>query len=317
MTLMGLHRLEQSGATSPVNVKSVVQRLLTNVDWVNNLGDLGLLLWVCAQIAPEKLGELDRKFQIESALTRFGDAREGITMHLAWFLTGLSYSWLASWNRDTIRAAAHETYQRIIQNQGELGYFGHMHTNRGIKGSMRGRIGSFADQVYPIYALTQFSRAFGDDSALPRAKKSAMAICEAQGPLGQWWWHYDSRSGRVFQQYPVFSVHQDGMAPMALVALSKVSGTSFDPWIYKGLDWIDRRNELSVNMYDESANVIWRCIHQSTFKRYSGALFGDRRNGQAHGPDGLSVLCECRPYELGWLLYGLVDLLDKSAPGAR
>ena len=238
-------------------------------------------------------------------------------MHLAWFLTGLSYSWLASWNSDTIRVAARATYKLLIQNQREHGYFGHMPTNRGIKGSMRGRIGSFADQVYPIYAMTQFSRAFGDDSALRCAKKCALAICEAQGPLGQWWWHYDSRSGRVFQEYPVFSVHQHGMAPMALLALSKVSGTNFDPWIHKGLDWIDRRNELSVNMEDESANVIWRCIHESTFKRYSGALFGSRRNGKPHGPDGLSVLLECRPYELGWLLYGLVDRLDKPVGVAQ
>ena len=308
MTLMGLHRLEQKGVPSPVDVEPVLERLLANMDWVDNIGDLGVLLWLVAQVAPNRLGELDSRFQISTALSRFADARGGVTMHLAWFLTGLSYYSQASDSPEKIRDVACETYNLLIQNQGKNGYFGHMATHGSLKGSVRGWIGSFADQVYPIYGLTQFFQAFGDNSALGRARECALAICEAQGPLGQWWWHYDSRRGRVFEEYPVFSVHQHGMGPMTLFALSKVSGANFAPWIYKGLDWIDQRNELSINMEDTSASVIWRCIRQSALKRFSGALLGARRKGQ--GPDGLTVLFECRPYELGWLLYGLTHLVD-------
>src|SRR6202167_2726393 len=54
-TLLGLHRLEESGGTSPVEIKRSLEALLANTDWVNNIGDLGLLLWVCAVIAPERL----------------------------------------------------------------------------------------------------------------------------------------------------------------------------------------------------------------------------------------------------------------------
>jgi hypothetical protein len=309
MTLMGLHRLEQSGVPSPVNVKPVVECLLSNADWADNVGDLGLILWLAAQVAPDRLGELEHRLQISTALTRFADAREGVTMHLAWFLTGLSYYALTSGDPEKLRAVARETYDLLIENQGKYGYFGHLASERSVKGSVRGRIGSFADQVYPIYGMAKFFQAFEDDSALRRARECALAICQAQGPLGQWWWHYDSRSGRVFEEYPVFSVHQHGMAPMTLFALGKASGANFDPWIYKGLDWIDRRNELSVNMEDSAAGVIWRCIRTSTLRRLSGALLGARRKGRAPGPQELSVLFECRPYELGWLLYGLVDLL--------
>ncbi len=309
ITLMGLHRLEQSGTPSPVDVKPVLERLLANTDWLDNIGDLGLLLWLVAQVEPQRLGELDSRLQIPTALTRLANAREGMTMHLAWFLTGLSYYSLASDNPEKMRDVARETYNLLIQNQGKNGYFGHMATNRSLKGVVRGRIGSFADQVYPIYGMTQFSRAYGDDSALQRARECALAICEAQGPLGQWWWHYDSLSGYVFEEYPIFSVHQYGMGPMSLFVLSKAAEMNFDPWIYKGLDWIHRRNELSVNMEDASANVIWRCIGQSALKRFSDALLRAHKNGQHPGPDRLTVLFECRPYELGWLLYGLVDLL--------
>jgi hypothetical protein len=309
MTLMGLQRLEQTGTPSPIKLKPIIERLLADTSWADNIGDLGLLLWLCAQVAPHRLDELDRRLPISTALSRFADAREAVTMHLAWFLTGLSYSSMASGRPEKTRDVARETYNLLIRNQGKHGYFGHLATRGSLKGNVRGRIGSFADQVYPVYALTKFSQAYGDDSALQPARDCALAICEAQGPLGQWWWHYDSRGGRVFEEYPVFSVHQHGMAPMTLFALGKASGTNFDSWIYKGLNWITRHNELSVNMEDSAASLIWRCVQQPPLKRYSNALLRASRKAQHPVPDGLTVLFECRPYELGWLLYGLVDRL--------
>jgi len=315
MTLLGLHRLQQSGAASPTNVREVFERLLANTDWVDNIGDLGVMLWLGAQVAPDLLGDLGRRLKIQTALARFADVREGTTMHLAWFLTGLSYYSLVSNDVDSVRDVARETYNLLIANQGQHGYFGHLAMNRSLKGSLRSHIGSFADQVYPIYGMTQFFQAFGDESALRRACECAHAICQAQGVLGQWWWHYDSRNGSIFEEYPVFSVHQHGMAPMTLLALSRISGENFDPWIYKGLDWINQRNELSVNMEDASASVIWRCIQQSTLKRFSRALLGTSGKSQRPRSEALSVLFECRPYELGWLLYGLAPSLRSSVRG--
>ena len=306
MTLMGLHRLEQSGTRSPVDMQPILEGLLANTDWVQNIGDAGLMLWLAAQVAPDRLGELAGRLQIPTALTRFADVREGTTMNLAWFLTGVSYYSQVSDEGKKLSGIARETYNLLIANQGKFGYFSHQASRTSLKSALRGHIGSFADQVYPIYGMTQFFHAFGDESALRSARECALAICAAQGPLGQWWWHYDSRSGRVFEEYPVFSVHQHGMGPMTLFALGKASGTNFDSRIYKGLDWIDLRNELSVNMQDASAGVIWRCIRASRLERVH-ALLGTRK-GQEAGPEGLSVLFECRPYELGWLLYGLADL---------
>src|SRR5262249_44391544 len=76
MTLLGLHRLEARGGTSPINVKPVVENLLSNTDWADNLGDLGVILWLAAQVAPDRLGELERRLEIPTALKRFVDARE-------------------------------------------------------------------------------------------------------------------------------------------------------------------------------------------------------------------------------------------------
>ena len=308
MTLLGFHRLEQNGGTPPVDSKAITERLLSNLDWADNLGDVGVALWAVAQIAPERLGDLERRLDVPNALARFSDAADGITMHLAWFLTGLSYDALVTGSAKKWQAVARQTYELLIANQGKFAYFSHQSSRASLKAALRGHIGSFADQVYPIYGMTQYFRAFGDDTAMQRAGECASAICEAQGPLGQWWWHYDAGTGRVFEEYPVFSVHQHGMAPMTLFACGKASGTNYEPWIHKGLDWIDRRNELSVNMQDDTANVIWRCIGQNKLERVANMLRGGRRKGQ-NQRSGLSVLHECRPYELGWLLYGLAHLL--------
>jgi hypothetical protein len=305
MTLMGLHRLQQKGMSSPMDSKGILERLLENLDWIENVGDLGLLLWMAAEVAPDRLEQIERRFPISTTLTRFSDSSEAVTMHLAWLLTGLCYYAEKTGKSDATQRVSREAYNLLSQNQGTNGYFGHL-ARRGLKGKSRGWMGSFADQVYPIIGMAKFSTTFDDRSALQRARDCAQAICEAQGPLGQWWWHYDSQKGRVFEEYPVFSVHQHGMAPMTLLALSEASGTNYNHWIYRGIEWIDRKNELSVNMEDESASVIWRCIRQSKVHRVSTALFGNPKDGY---PRGLSVLHECRPYELGWLLYGLAELL--------
>jgi hypothetical protein len=93
---------------------------------------------------------------------------------------------------------------------------------------------------------------------------------------------------------------------MTLFALGEATNTDFNFWIYRGLEWIHRRNELGFDMEDSSAKVIWRCIFQPPFQRYWAAAF--QREVESKG-DQLRVLFECRPYELGWLLYAFAGRL--------
>jgi hypothetical protein len=304
ITLMGLHRLGESGATSPIEIKRVFDVLMTDTGWVDNIGDLGLLLWLCALVAPERLDEVNRRLDISSALTRFRDARQRRTMELSWFLAGLAHQALACPEKLAgTRDLAVETYRRIKRNQGKEGIFGHLASNEGIAGMIRSDIGSFADQVYPVYAMTKFSQAYEDEKATKSALDCALTLCEAQGSLGQWWWHYDSSNGQVAESFPVFSVHQHGMGPMALLTLGEAVQSDFGPWIHKGLQWIDD-NELGFDMQDDSANVVWRCIERSRPNRiWNAAINLVTRREDRESCGGLRTLFECRPYELGWLLY--------------
>ncbi len=315
MTLLGLHRYEEGGGTFLIDTERVLNTLLDDLSWIQDIGDLGVLLWLCGVVAPDRLAKLEKQLPTATALSIYPSVKRGVTMELAWFLTGLSYWGLAFPNQlPHLESLALATYDKLKNNQGEHGLFGHLCTSSTLTGIVRGRIGSFADQVYPIYAMTQFSRAFGHGAAERSATKCARGICDLQGPLGQWWWHYDSVGGQVVEGYPVFSVHQHGMGPMALLALGDATHQDFRPWIYKGLQWINSQNELGYEMEDASAKVIWRRIFRSrrSLSRYFSAALG--RNSIPVPPSrvqDLQVLFECRPYELGWLLYAFAAWADQ------
>lgn len=311
MTLLGLHRLEQAGGASRFDKEAIFATLSRDLAWVDNIGDIGVLLWLCAKVFPDRLGQLEARLNLEQALRGYRDARRGTTMELAWFLTGLSYSAQTSRARTPhLETLAFETYEILTTNQGERGFFGHMASTASISGLVRGRTGTFADQVYPIYAFTQFATSYQHAEAAERASNCAFALCEAQGPLGQWWWHYDAEGGRVVEGYPVFSVHQHAMGPMTLFAVGDLLHHDFSPWIYKGLEWINFKNELDTNMEDASCDVIWRCIFRTRrpMGKYLKAAFGHYSDAVQHeGREDLKVLFECRPYELGWMLYAFAN----------
>ncbi len=306
MSLLGLDRLQRSGGTSPFEFAPLLGALLNDTAWVNNIGDLGLLVWLCAHVAPERLDEIDERLHITTALQVYADAKYAMTMETAWLLTGLCY-WAQACpeKKSELTNLAVQAYTRLIENQGKSGIFGHASKTGSLAGRTRGWIGSFADQVYPIYALSLFYKVFGERAAEARALECGLLICQAQGEKGQWWWHYDSSTGRVIEGYPVFSVHQHAMAPMALFLLSDVTGRDFTPWIFRGLEWVNGRNELQFDMESDAARVIWRCIFRSKsqFKRYLNAALERTDKKSIESSGGLEVLFECRPYELGWLLY--------------
>jgi hypothetical protein len=320
IALLGLRRLQAAGVSIPFDIPSISQVLLNDTRWLENVGDLGLLVWLCAMVSPERLTEIDSRFDLKHALVHFHETRRGRTMELSWFLAGLAHQNLACPDRlPHLRDTAMETYQLLKKNQGEYGVFSHLAENGGLTGLMRGRMGSFADQVYPIYALAKFSRAYQVPKAAERALDTALTLCELQGPHGQWWWHYDAASGKVLGQYPVYSVHQYGIAPMALLALGEETQSDFTPWIYKGLRWIHGDNELEHDMRDSSTNVVWRYIYRNDYKKHwDVALAILMARGDVESHKELAVLHECRPYELGWLLYAFAGygMEEKDLPGA-
>jgi hypothetical protein len=171
-------------------------------------------------------------------------------------------------------------------------------------------VGSFADQVYPVQALARLHGSADDPEALAAADAVAAAVCRAQGEAGQWWWHYDSRTGSVVEGYPVYSVHQHAMAPMALLDLADAGGQLHLEAICRGLRWLARRPETSEDLVLDDPPVTWRKVARSDRRKMVRGL----RAASTRLRPGMrlplldrvfrpgTVDHECRPYELGWLL---------------
>jgi hypothetical protein len=305
MALLGLHRYQAQGGRVLIDTRAAVSSLLHDTSWINNLGDLGLLLWLCALASPEHLEETYSNLDVQGAPSLFREYRERRTMELSWFLSGLAHAGAVRGQKLAgLGDLAGKVYELLKDNQGSAGAFGHLFSKGTLGGFVRGRMGSFADQVYPIYALAKFAEAFEARAALGQAQKCADAICRVQGALGQWWWHYHSQTGRVVEHYPVYAVHQHGMAPMALFALSEASRRDFSEPSLKGLRWIAGDNELALDLRVASAGIVWRSLyHGRTYRKNLRNALTFAGATARETTDDLRVKFECRPYELGWLLY--------------
>ncbi len=191
------------------------------------------------------------------------------------------------------------------------------HRPSGLRTMLGSRITSFASQVYPLLGLASLY-AYRSETPSPALRQTAEHLVEAQGSLGQWWWLYSPSTATVLEGYPVYSVHQDGMAFMGLVPVEQLGEGSYAEALALGLDWLDGRNELSLPLVEEEPPFICRNIQRvgsdadapfgigrSNFYRtvarswHPGSV-GDRT---VAAPDELEPLRECRSYHLGWLLY--------------
>jgi hypothetical protein len=213
---------------------------------------------------------------------------------------------------------------KLRQGQSASGLFPHVLPSDSA-GWIRRHIGSFADQVYPIQALSRLSAANGDREALRAANACAARIVLLQGSAGQWWWHYDTRDGQIVEGYPVYSVHQHAMAPMALLDLLDAGGVDYRAALAKGLRWIDNRPETKQPMVSEADGTIWRKVGRSEPSKLARKLgaFTTAVSPGLHVPYIDTVLPadkvdrECRPYEFGWMLYawrshGVIDQLRRT-----
>lgn len=313
ITLLGLKRYEQHLGPSPISIREAFNETVNKSASIEYSGDAGLLLWLTAMAAPERLDEVYSKLDIAKTWGSYRDASEGMTTELSWLLTGLCYAMLVGGRHlPGLADTAAQVYYRVKANFGGKGIFRHQH-GKSIIGALRGNIGCFADQVYPIYAFTRFAETHGSPEALEISRQCSDAICGLQGSHGQWWWYYDAKTGGIAGRYPVYSVHQEGMAPMALFAAAEKTGADYEVPIYKGLEWITGNNELGVDMRDFARRTIWRNFYEKRWNHNRklellAAILGNH----THEDDqvNLEILYECRPYCFGWLLYAFADKVD-------
>jgi hypothetical protein len=274
----------------------LVGHLAKRLDDETDRGNAALLCWAAAEAGHS---ELPHALQRLAALDQGHGPVDVVAA--AWIVTALVAArshadverHLAA-ARDRLLEARDTAYPHVI----------------GATSGYRSHVGCFADQVYPLQALSRLHRSADDPKALAAADTIATMICRAQGPAGQWWWHYDSRTGEVVEGYPVYSVHQHAMAPMALLDLADAGGQVYLEAVCRGLRWLAGPAETSEALILDDPPVTWRKVARSDPRKLVRGL---RAAATKMRPSTrLPVLDrmfrpgaidhECRPYELGWLL---------------
>ena len=264
-----------------------------------------LLIWFTAECAPEKLGILLHKLDFGKTLDTYWDARQARTRGLALFLAGIAHARMACpMALPDLTDVAVDAYHLLQDNQSEGGIFGLAMSPGFLQQTFCRRFGTFADQIYSIYALTTFARAFQIEEPLNSALGCANAIRALQGEMGQWWFLYDKYACRVVNRYPVFSLHQDGIAPVGLLALEEATNQSFRDSVYKGLSWTAGVNELGYDLRNPDRGLIWDSIEpRGRVAKYRDATLSLMNISRDPQRDSLRIRYEARPDHFGWLLY--------------
>jgi hypothetical protein len=282
--------------------QQLCDHLLAGVDDIHNLGDVALMFWAARALdhgdAPRALARLKALMPC---------AGRHPTVELAWVLTALVVPGHELADEELATRVAHRLLGAFRE---ESGLFAHS-PNGANRSSFRAHVSCFADMAYPVQALSHYGVAAACPEALNVARCCADRMCKLQGTHGQWWWHFDVRTGRLIERYPVYAVHQDAMAPMALFAAQEACGADYSRSIERGLRWLLEPPEINGSLIDQESELIWRKVGRREPGKLSRGL--QAATSKVHAalrmpgldrvfrPDRVDY--ESRPYHMGWLLY--------------
>jgi teichuronic acid biosynthesis glycosyltransferase TuaC len=316
MVLLGLTRAMEAGHSTTLAVDKIFRAVLSQRVQEFGVGDLGLCLWVDSQLKGENNGSLLQKLRAKI------DAQGGwdtcLGMEMAWAIAGAVSAARRSGSASAVALLKEGVASACgyhLASSDLLYHFG-----RSV--SKRSRFPNFATQIYNVHALSCAAQMLEDDRPLKVARGIADKLLALQLPDGGWPWLYDARRGSVVERYEIYSVHQDAMAPMALLKLSEVCG---DPKYARaaliGLEWLYSNNELHCHMIDEEEGLILRSIRRR--EPLSKVMLGVNTGLAILGAPGdagkgwfLEINPTCRPYGLGWVLFawsGRENFFDRMA----
>jgi hypothetical protein len=300
----GLYRCDESvqravlaGATAVGLTRTVAAKALDSAD----PGAIALAAWAATE--NEKRLDADLFDRLREILS---SGEPLAVVDVAWMLTAAVAAGFLGETEDLVETSR----DLLLAYQGPAGIFPHALPAASL-GRVRAHVGCFADQVYPIQALARCAAAYGDADSLVAANLCARRICDLQGQAGQWWWHYDSRGDSVVEGFPVYSVHQHAMAPMALMDLFDAGGDEHSDAIDRGVRWLTTHPEILEDLVDPRVGVVWRKVGRrepaKAVRKLNALTTAIRPGMTTPGLDRAfpttKVDYECRPYELGWLLY--------------
>jgi hypothetical protein len=314
MVELGMERARAHGydpGVDPAELDELVWREIESSEM--QPGDLGLLLWTDARRDAGRGAELVE--HLDRSLAANGGFPGRVGMELGWIVTGLALQAAAGREARAEQLLRRALDQLLVENRAASGLFHHSGAG------WRRRFPNFATQIYSVLALTLVARHGLDSRAEGAARVAADRLLELQLPDGGWPWIFDAERGSVVERYEIYSVHQDAMAPMALLELASLTADSrYLKAVAHGLSWIQGQNELRTDMVDRHNGIVNRSIRR---RRGPDRAFLAAKTAAASAglptPGRTARLTELnrtdRPYHFGWVLEawcGREDVLAAS-----
>lgn len=315
--LLGANRAGMATGSMGLDKRRSLRTVVELICHSRYLGAIGLVIW--ANAVCDLFPIQDLLLPLSLTPKKLRDHFHALnTMEMAWLVSGLAHEWNRTRHHE-ISGPLEEATERLLERYEEDNHlFFHAGEGAPTGKRIRKRVANFADQIYSVLALSHVSRSVGSDRGLAAAKSCARKLAELQGNQGQWWWHYDASRGDVAQMYPVYSVHQYGMAPMAFSALDIAADMSLGDAAWRGINWLFD-NELQLTMLDTTSGTIWRDIEYGEssvkrFVRFVWALSTKKSISRKNEGTDLRLNYETRPYEWAWCLYAgaIADDREKS-----
>ena len=302
MAELGLIRAQAAGYAVPFDLDE-----LDAVGWhaleAGELtpGDIGLMLWIDARRGGGRGASLADR--LDATLAKSGGLKARLGMELGWIITGLVHHVTAGGSRTGVHLLSKALDQLLLENSAPSGLLLHSGDT-----GWRRRFPNFATQIYSVLALAAVARHGLDDRALPAAIATADLLLQRQLPDGGWPWLFDADRGTVVERYEIYSVHQDAMAPMALLELWEVCrDPRYIAAVARSLAWIFGVNELSMNMLDHENGLVLRSIRRKPGRSrlWAGAKTAASLAGlSVRGASARQIETNPtdRPYHFGWVL---------------
>lgn len=300
MVALGMLRARAAGHAVEEDLDQLVDLLLAESGSPRLApGDLGLLLWLNCRAGSDRASELVQKLldRIDHSVGMSG--WEG--MEVAWTAIGASECAASDevGGADRLLRASRAELRARSQSPSELFF----HRGPG----PRRRFPNFATQIYGTLALASLGRR-GDEESLAAAQGVADEVLRLQQSDGGWPWLFDAIRGKVVEPYHVYSVHQVGMAPMALLELYEATGEDrYRAASVRGLGWMNGDNAIDAQMLDRDRHIMYRSIRRRLpwnrivlYLNTVAACANREPFSPAHIP--LDINATGRPYELGWIL---------------
>lgn len=300
IVLLGLLRADEVGLKHPFSTGALRTRVLGDLSGPDaGPGELGLALWAESRADGGAVNEITGL--VPGKLPKGFDR---IPLHaLAWLVSGLTEASTRVGGGPELDSLLEQAAAALIARAVSSTGFASDHHHR-IGGGMTPVSGQF----HALTALCQLQRADRADTAAEPAGRLLSALLDIQREDGSWPGVVDPVRGEAAALYPVFTVTQVAIAPIAL-RISREIGLPGETEAASSaaIAWADGNNRLGFDLVHEKEARLDRAIMP---RRKPGAVSrgftsaARRLRGRLPEPDRTDLILdpEVSSEDLGWVL---------------